>query len=102
MEELTTQKKTEYNLQLLNEYLTHLKQRFKELEKEPFSTKARIKLNQEIENITSLVEEEQMEKTWNNLNVVFNTEATKPDFREAPSKFRDSMTESNKPEQWLY
>lgn len=101
MEKITSkEKKTEYNINLLKEYLNHLKERYTQLEKEPFSTKARIKLNQEIENITSLVEEENMVKAWDNLNTLFSTSEHKPSFREAPSSFRESMSSTMNIEEW--
>ena len=101
MEELIQeQEKPVYNTKLLQEYLTHLKSRYKQLEEEPFSTKARIKLNQEIENITMLLEEKQMEKAWENLNTIFNSSSSKPDFRKETSEFREMMA-GKKTDEWV-
>jgi len=73
------EKTQDYNLSLLNEYLSHLKEKYKKLEQEPFSVKARLVLRREIENTLSALAEQDCDKIWDSLDAVFGAGNKKPD-----------------------
>ncbi|MDC0315352.1 hypothetical protein OAL32_00305 [Synechococcus sp. AH-551-G15] len=64
--------KQEYNKELLTSYIQQLQAKYDSLASDPFGGKARITLRGEIENVRSILAEEEMDCVWSNLSKAFN------------------------------
>lgn len=68
-----------FNKAVIEAYLDYLIKKYDALDGEPFSTKARMAVRNEIESMKVVLEQEQMDETWRNLDSVFGmTSKPKP------------------------
>ena len=104
METTNTLATKDINTGLIQSYLDYLLQKYKDLEQEEFSNRARLAVRKEIELMRSIMEEQSMDQTWRNLAKTFGIEhkpsaretLTEPDFTESESfksKFQRDLSE---------
>lgn len=60
-----------FNRALIESYMDYLIKKYDALANEPFSTKARLAVRNEIEMMKVILEQEEMDETWKNLDNVF-------------------------------
>ncbi len=61
------------------QYVEQLKIEHQALTTDPFSSKARIAIRQEIEHAKCMLEDDRMQETWDGLAAVFNLSEERPD-----------------------
>ena len=87
-------KGTKFNKELINQYVELLQKKYKELEGEEFSFKARNSIKNEIEECKALLVEESLETTWDNLSAALGVDMIKPVGSDHVEAFDEDLLEA--------